>query len=129
MTSDEMNLISTWSSRSAKCPFVKQKWPFIETKSPFPRTTWLNYFILTNFLIFHFLVWNIFITYFAYMFYEMIYNDAYANHVNIGCENKKLNWDVIFLKNIFMLLKQNYGYLMLFINYLIAIKKLQTYYN
>ena len=129
MTSDEMNLISTWPLRSAKCPFVKQKWPFIETKSPFPRTTWLNYFILTNFLIFHFLVWNIFITYFAYMFYEMIYNDAYANHVNIGCENEKLNWDVIFLKNIFMLLKQNYGYLMLFINYLIAIKKLQTYYN
>ena len=32
------------------------------------------------------------------MFYDMKYNDAYAKHVNIGCENKKLNWDVMFCK-------------------------------
>ena len=31
------------------------------------------------------------ITYFAYMFHDMRYNDTYAKHVNIGCENKKLN--------------------------------------
>ena len=30
------------------------------------------------------------------MSYDMRYNDAYAKHVNIGCENKKLNWDVMF---------------------------------
>ena len=60
-------------------------------KSPFPRTIWRNYFILNNFLIFYFFVWNIFITYFAYMFDDMRYNGAYAKHVTIGCENKKLN--------------------------------------
>ena len=48
------------------------------------------------------------------MFYGMRYNDAYAKHVNISCENKKLNWDVMFSeKNIFMPLKQHYGYLIL----------------
>ena len=31
------------------------------------------------------------ITYFAYMFHDMRYNDTYAKHVKIGCENKKLN--------------------------------------
>ena len=30
------------------------------------------------------------------MFYDMRHNDAYAKHVNIGCENKKLNCVVIF---------------------------------
>ena len=30
-------------------------------------------------------------TYIAYMCYEMSYNDAYAKHVSIGSENKKLN--------------------------------------
>ena len=30
------------------------------------------------------------------MCYEMSYNDAYAKHVSIGSENKKLNWDVLF---------------------------------
>ena len=30
------------------------------------------------------------------MLYNMRYNDAYAKHVTIGCENKKLNWDVMF---------------------------------
>ena len=57
------------------------------------RTIWVNFFILNNFLIFlFFFVRNIF----AYMFYDMTYNDAYDKHVNIGCENKKLNWDVMF---------------------------------
>ena len=43
------------------------------------------------------------------MFFDMRYYDAYAKNVNIGCENKKLNWEI------FMLLKQHYGYLMLFV--------------
>ena len=30
------------------------------------------------------------------MFYDMRYYDAYAKHVNISCENKKLNWNVMF---------------------------------
>ena len=30
------------------------------------------------------------------MFHDMRYNEAYAKHINIGSENKKLNWDVIF---------------------------------
>ena len=81
-----MDLISTCPSALAMCPFVKQ------TKGPFLRTIRLNYFILNNFLILqNFFVSNIFITYFAYMFYDMKYNDAYAKHVNIGYENKKLN--------------------------------------
>ena len=94
MTSDEVGLISTCPSKLAKCSFVKQKWPFIETNRPSQKTIWLSYFILNNFLIFlYFFLWNIFITYFAYMFYNMRYNDAYAKHVNTGCENKKLNWE------------------------------------
>ena len=97
ITSDEVDLISTCPSALAKCPFVKEKWPFIETKSPFPNTIWQHYFILNNVVIFFFFfVWNTFITYFAYMFYGMRCNDAYAKHVNIGCENKKLNSDLIF---------------------------------
>ena len=30
------------------------------------------------------------------MVYDMRYSDAYGKHLDIGCENKKLNWDVIF---------------------------------
>ena len=42
----------------------------------------------------------------------MRYDDAYATHANIGCENKQLRCNI--LKKLFMLLKQHYGYLMLF---------------
>ena len=69
----------------------------MEMKSPFPNRIWLNYFILNNVVIFFlFFVWNTFITYFACMIYGSRRNDTYAKHVNIGCENKKLNSDEIF---------------------------------
>ena len=76
ITSNKVDLISAYPSGLAKCPFVKQRCPPIE----------MNFYF----------VWNIFITSLANMFYDMRYNDAYAKHVNIRYENKKLNWDVTF---------------------------------
>ena len=33
-------------SRLSKCPFVKQRYSFIEAKNSFPRIIWINSFIL-----------------------------------------------------------------------------------
>ena len=94
-----VDLISTCPSTLAKCPFVKWKWLLIETKGPFPTTIWLIFFISNNFLIFSFILFfETFSSHSLQMLYNMRYNDAYAKHVTIGCENKKLNWDVMFWK-------------------------------
>ena len=37
------------------------------------------------------------------MFYEMRYNDEYATHANIGCENKQLRCNI--LKKIIYVIK------------------------
>ena len=102
-----------WGRFDLHLPFYINEVSFCETKvafywkkEPFFRNNltelFVNYFILDILLFFIFFVWNIFITYFAHMFYDMWYNDTYAKHANIGCENKKLNWGVMLLKNIYL---------------------------
>ena len=77
--------------------FCLTKVAFYWRKEPFSKKNLVELFHFKYFLIFLcFFVWNIFITYFPYMFSDMRYNDTHAKHVNIGCENKKLNWYVMF---------------------------------
>ena len=103
-------------SALAKCRFVKQKWPFIEKKSPFPWRVWLNCFNLNKFLIFQGFLFETFSSHIFHICFLTWHIIIYMLNIKywLWKQEIKLRCNVLNIY-IFMLLKQHYGYLMLFI--------------
>ena len=54
-------------------PFYQKRYPFIEVKSPFPGNNIIQFFCCKKIISWYFIyfIWNVFITYFAYLFYYL----------------------------------------------------------